>query len=73
MYLNTDEVESKLLGNSSGQHCLTSPWCSIEQHTTLLSDGTLTEQPRVLQTCGQEEGKMNILIETGVITDKYII
>ena len=49
MYLNTDEVESKLLGNSSSQHCLTRPRSSIEQHTTLLSDGTLAEQSWVLQ------------------------
>lgn len=49
MYLNTDEVESKLLGDSSSQHCLACPGSSIEQHTTLLSDGTLAEQSRVLQ------------------------
>lgn len=55
MYLNADEVESKLLCNSSSQHCLTSPRSSIEQHTTLLSDGTLTEQPRVLRAQSNRE------------------
>ena len=47
-YFDTDEVESKLSCNSSSQHGLTSAWGTIQQHTTLLSYGTLAEQTRVL-------------------------
>ena len=48
MYLDANKVESKLLGHSSSDECLTCARGPIEQDTTPLLDGTLLEQGWVL-------------------------